>query len=404
MARRLGLEVEFIARRLAPRRRSGAIEARLARRPRARDQGGVRRAQRDLDRRHHPHRRGAPGDRRGAASGAAHGRHDLLARLDRLPPRRVGRRRHRRRLAEGADAAAGPVVQRASATRRWPRRKTARLPRSYWDWDDDAGAKQDRLLSLHAGDQPALRPARGARRCCDEEGLDNVFARHDRHAEATRRAVRAWGLEMLCADPREYSSSLTAVLMPDGPRRRRAARRSSSSASTCRSAPASASSRGKVFRIGHLGDFNDLMLAGTLAGVEMGLKDVGFPLAASGVAAALDHLSAGPRAAAGNERAQPDFPPRHDRRRRAAAARCAGGASRSDLRGRRRRQEDHALSAGRSTSGRGHGPDRADLHRGHGAAAQVARRAGDRGGAGPGWRARPARGRATPRGLRAAFA
>ena len=105
----------------------------------------------------------------------------------------------------------------------------------------------------------------------EEEGLANVFARHDRHAEATRRAVRAWGLEILCQDPTEYSSSLTAVLMPAGhdadtlrkidPRALR---------HVARHGPRR-SSTGKVFRIGHLGDFNDLTLAGTLAGVEMGL-------------------------------------------------------------------------------------------------------------------------------------
>jgi alanine-glyoxylate transaminase/serine-glyoxylate transaminase/serine-pyruvate transaminase len=128
-----------------------------------------------------------------------------------------------------------------------------------------------------------------------EQGLDQVFARHARHAEATRRAVRAWGLEPLCLDPREYSSSLTAVLVPEG-----------LDADALRAAILEhydlslgnglGKLAGRVFRIGHLGDFNDLMLAGTLSGIELGLKDLGFELATSGVAAALDHLSAGRRA------------------------------------------------------------------------------------------------------------
>ncbi len=73
--------------------------------------------------------------------------------------------------------------------------------------EGDAGGQRQRLLPLHAGDQPALRPARGARRCCSAKGCANVFARHDRHAEATRRAVRGWGLEILCVNPAEYSSA-----------------------------------------------------------------------------------------------------------------------------------------------------------------------------------------------------
>jgi alanine-glyoxylate transaminase/serine-glyoxylate transaminase/serine-pyruvate transaminase len=128
-----------------------------------------------------------------------------------------------------------------------------------------------------------------------EQGLEQVFARHARHAEATRKAVRAWGLELLCLEPREYSSSLTAVLVPP-----------SLDADALRAAILErydlslgnglGKLAGRVFRIGHLGDFNDLMLAGTLSGIEMGLKDLGFAVAASGVAAALDHLAAGPRA------------------------------------------------------------------------------------------------------------
>ena len=117
-----------------------------------------------------------------------------------------------------------------------------------------------------------------------------MFARHDRHAEATRRAVRAWGLEILCQDPAEYSSALTAVMMPPG-----------HDADALRGVILEhfdmslgmglAKLQGKVFRIGHLGDFNDLTLAGTLSGVEMGLEIAGVPHLKAGVAAALDYLA-----------------------------------------------------------------------------------------------------------------
>jgi alanine-glyoxylate transaminase/serine-glyoxylate transaminase/serine-pyruvate transaminase len=122
-----------------------------------------------------------------------------------------------------------------------------------------------------------------------EEGLENVFARHDRHAEATRRAVRAWGLEVLCLNPDEYSSSVTAVLMPrdsnaDEFRRIVLDQFNMSLGSGL------GKLQGKVFRIGHLGDFNDLMLAGTLSGVEMGLALAGIPHSQGGVPASLEYL------------------------------------------------------------------------------------------------------------------
>ena len=125
-----------------------------------------------------------------------------------------------------------------------------------------------------------------------EEGLERVFARHDRHAEATRRAVRAWGLEVLCQDPREYSSSLTAVRLPDG-RDADALRRLILERFDLSLGNGLGRLAGRVFRIGHLGDFNDLMLAGTLAGIEMGLRLFGFPVGASGVAEALAYLADG---------------------------------------------------------------------------------------------------------------
>ena len=124
-----------------------------------------------------------------------------------------------------------------------------------------------------------------------EEGLETVFARHARHGEATRRAVRAWGLEVLCANPAEYSSSLTAVLVPSG-HDADALRRAILAAFDMSLGTGLGRLAGRVFRIGHLGDFNDLMLAGTLSGVEMGLKLAGVPHQRGGVQAALDYLAA----------------------------------------------------------------------------------------------------------------
>jgi alanine-glyoxylate transaminase/serine-glyoxylate transaminase/serine-pyruvate transaminase len=123
-----------------------------------------------------------------------------------------------------------------------------------------------------------------------EEGLSSVFARHNRHAEATRRALHAWGLEVLCIDPADYSSSLTAVLMPQGHDADRVRQiildRFDMSLGT-----GLGKLQGRIFRIGHLGYFNDLMLAGTLCGVEMGLKLAGVPVASGGVQAALEFLA-----------------------------------------------------------------------------------------------------------------
>ena len=123
-----------------------------------------------------------------------------------------------------------------------------------------------------------------------EEGLDRVFARHDRHAEGVRRAVTAWGLEILCKDPKYYSSSLTAVLMPAGHNadafRKTALEHFDVSLGTGLTKVA-----GKVFRIGHLGDTNDLTMIGTLAGVEMGLGLAGVPHKPEGVRAAMDYFA-----------------------------------------------------------------------------------------------------------------
>ena len=124
----------------------------------------------------------------------------------------------------------------------------------------------------------------------DEEGLDAVFARHLRHAEATRRAVRAWGLEIFALDPREYSPSLTGVLMPAGHDADRV-RKVILDAFDLSLGTGLTKLGGKMFRIGHLGDFNDLMLMGTLAGVEMGLGLAGVPVKKEGVRAAMECLT-----------------------------------------------------------------------------------------------------------------
>src|SRR5262249_55495057 len=123
-----------------------------------------------------------------------------------------------------------------------------------------------------------------------DEGLEEVFARHRKHAEATRCAVRAWGLDIVCADPKEHSSSLTAVITPEGhdadALRRIILERFDLSLGT-----GLGKWKGKIFRVGHLGDFNDLMLAATLSGIEMGLAVSGVPFNRGGVTAALELLA-----------------------------------------------------------------------------------------------------------------
>ncbi len=169
--------------------------------------------------------------------------------------------------------------------------KTAKLGRSYFNWDEMIASNKSGYFPYTPATN-LLYGLREALRMLVEEGLENVFKRHDRHAEATRRAVRAWGLEILCLDPARYSSSLTAVLMPPGfdeARFRKAVlERFNLSLGSGLGKVA-----GKVFRIGHLGDLNDLMLMGTLAGVEMGLTVAGIPSRAGGVAAAMAYLAAG---------------------------------------------------------------------------------------------------------------
>lgn len=167
--------------------------------------------------------------------------------------------------------------------------KSSRLPRSYWSWEEMLGPNKSGFFPY----TPATNLLYGLREALtmlEEEGLENVFKRHDRHAEATRRAVRAWGLEILCANSAEYSSALTAVLMPEGHNevafRKVVLERFNMSLGSGLGKLAN-----KVFRIGHLGDFNDLTLLGTLCGVEMGLGLAGVPHKKGGVEAAMDCLA-----------------------------------------------------------------------------------------------------------------
>jgi alanine-glyoxylate transaminase/serine-glyoxylate transaminase/serine-pyruvate transaminase len=167
--------------------------------------------------------------------------------------------------------------------------KTSRMPKSFWRWDEMLEANTKGFFPY----TPATNLFYGLKESLallEEEGRENVFKRHSRHGEATRRAVRAWGLEICALDPCEYSDTVTTIFLPEG--FEETAFRSlvlekfnmSLGAGLGRLA-------GKVFRIGHIGNFNDLMLAGTLSGMEMGLEVAGVPHHKGGVAAALDYLS-----------------------------------------------------------------------------------------------------------------
>ncbi|MEL7171816.1 MAG: aminotransferase class V-fold PLP-dependent enzyme [Pseudomonadota bacterium] len=173
---------------------------------------------------------------------------------------------------------------------------TAGMTRSYWDWTEMTGPNLKGFFPY----TPATNLLYGLVEACDmlhEEGLDRVFARHERHAAATRAAVNAWGLEILCREPRFYSGSLTAVMMPEG-----------HSADAFRAVVLEhfdmslgqglSKLSDKIFRIGHLGDFNDLTLIGTLGGVEMSLGLAGVPHAKGGVDAAMAVLAGATEAAA----------------------------------------------------------------------------------------------------------
>lgn len=168
--------------------------------------------------------------------------------------------------------------------------KNSKFPKSFWRWDD--------MLTTNANGffpyTPATNLIYGLKEALvlllEEEGLENVFKRHSRHAEATRRAVRTWGLEICALDPCEYSDTVTSIFMPEG--FEESAFRSLVLKKFNMALGAGLGRlTGKVFRIGHIGNFNDLMLAGTLAGVEMALEVAGVPHRKGGVDAAMGYLA-----------------------------------------------------------------------------------------------------------------
>jgi alanine-glyoxylate transaminase/serine-glyoxylate transaminase/serine-pyruvate transaminase len=166
--------------------------------------------------------------------------------------------------------------------------QNARLPRAYWAWDDMLESNRTGFFPY----TPATNLLYGLREALlmlQEEGLDNVFARHARLAEATRRAVRGWGLELVAADPREYSNTVSAIFVPDG-HDADALRATILEKFDMSLGTGLGRLKGKVFRIGHLGAFNELMLAGTLCGVQMGLELAKIPHG-DGVTPALSYLA-----------------------------------------------------------------------------------------------------------------
>jgi alanine-glyoxylate transaminase/serine-glyoxylate transaminase/serine-pyruvate transaminase len=167
---------------------------------------------------------------------------------------------------------------------------SARLPKSYWRWEPIIEANR-RGAFPYTPPTNLLYGLREALRMLAAEGLENVFARHARHAAATRAAVLGWELELLCTDPRLYSNTLTAILTPDGHDADKL-REVILSRFDMSLGAGLGRLAGKVFRIGHLGHFNDLSLAGTLSGVQMGLQLAGVPVNPAGITAALDHLAA----------------------------------------------------------------------------------------------------------------
>jgi alanine-glyoxylate transaminase/serine-glyoxylate transaminase/serine-pyruvate transaminase len=166
--------------------------------------------------------------------------------------------------------------------------KTARLPRSYWAWDEMLAANRSGWFP-YTPSTNLLYGLREALTMLEEQGLQNVFARHARLGEATRRAAHGWGLELVAAEPREYSDTVTAIFTPDGfdadALRATILERFNMSLGTGLGRYAR-----RVFRIGHLGSLNELMLAGTLCGVQMGLELAGIPHG-DGVSAALAYLA-----------------------------------------------------------------------------------------------------------------
>jgi alanine-glyoxylate transaminase/serine-glyoxylate transaminase/serine-pyruvate transaminase len=168
--------------------------------------------------------------------------------------------------------------------------KNAKLPKSYWDWEAMIRANQTGFFP-YTPSTNLLFGLRESIKMLQEEGLENVFRRHNRLAEAARRAVRAWGLEVNGLDPEECSNSVTAVRMLEG-HDADALRKLILEKFNMSLGNGLGKLQGKVFRIGHMGDFNELKLVGTLGGVEMGLALAGVPFSKGGIQAALDYLAA----------------------------------------------------------------------------------------------------------------
>jgi alanine-glyoxylate transaminase/serine-glyoxylate transaminase/serine-pyruvate transaminase len=167
--------------------------------------------------------------------------------------------------------------------------KTSKSLKSFWGWEEMLNSNKTGYFPY----TPNTNLLYGLHEAIDmlmEEGLANVFARHNRHAEATRRAVRAWGMEVFCQIPEEYSSALTTILMPEG-HNADDLRRVILEKFDMSLGQGLGKISGKVFRIGHLGDFNDLTLMGTLSGVEMGFEVAGVPYKKGGAQAAIDYLA-----------------------------------------------------------------------------------------------------------------
>ena len=168
--------------------------------------------------------------------------------------------------------------------------KKARLPKSYWSWEEQLSSNKTGFFPS----SPATNLLYGLRESLsilEEEGLEEVYARHRRHGEATRRALKVWGLENLCLNPAEYSPILTTVLMP-GEKGADAYRKEVLEKFNMSLGSGLGLLKDRVFRIGHLGDFNDLSLIGTLGGVEMGFALANIPHRKGGVQAAMDYLTA----------------------------------------------------------------------------------------------------------------
>jgi alanine-glyoxylate transaminase/serine-glyoxylate transaminase/serine-pyruvate transaminase len=168
--------------------------------------------------------------------------------------------------------------------------KTAKLPKSFWAWDEMIAMNKVGFFPY----TPATQMLQGLSVSIDmlhEEGLDNVFARHDRLAEATRRAIKTWGLEIICRDPKCYSPTITAILLPDG-HDADAFRALALDRFNISYGASFGRFQGKMFRIGHLGDVNDTMMMGALAATEMALQLAGVPIKKGGAQAAMDYLVA----------------------------------------------------------------------------------------------------------------